>query len=505
MRVHGGNAAASGRVERGRPTIASRHLTAAVTTAGAREIVRSAVGSARPQRSLRVPPAGRGAFAAWSALAVLVLGTVAVVAVAAHARSPLVPASYVAFPGWLAGPLHGLLGGLVLPARVVQDGASAVLGAMTLAYLVLLRTARRLSLRAIAAAVVVLHAVLLLSPPLSLSDLFNYLGYARLGVLHHLNPYTHVIADEHLDPIARLSTWRHWHSPYGPLFTAASYAVGRLPLPVAYWVLKLAAVSASLAFLAVLDRCARGLHRDRRLVLVLVTANPIYLLYAIGGFHNDFFMLALSTGAIALVLARREHAGGASLAAAIGVKFTVVLLLPFLLLGAREREHRRRVLAGLLLGAIPLALLSVALFGLSLPNVLGQSGLITGLSVPNLAGLALGAGGAAAWVTHVADLLVVLVVVLAARHCRDWIAGAGWATLALLASLAWLMPWYVTWVLPLAALSGSLRLRRAALLATVFVVLTFMPVTSYVLHDLHLNPMGGAVGRRAVALQRRDY
>ena len=49
--------------------------------------------------------------------------------------------------------------------------------------------------------------------------------------------------------------------------------------------------------------------------------------------------------------------------------------------------------------------------------------------------------------------------------------GAGWATFALIVSLAWLVPWYIVWLLPLAALSTNVRLRQAALWLTVFLVL----------------------------------
>ncbi len=52
------------------------------------------------------------------------------------------------------------------------------------------------------------------------------------------------------------------------------------------------------------------------------------------------------------------------------------------------------------------------------------------------------------------------VIAYCVRRRRDWIVGAGWATLALIASLAWLVPWYVIWLLPLAALATSLSLRR---------------------------------------------
>ena len=47
---------------------------------------------------------------------------------------------------------------------------------------------------AIAGAIVAAHVVLLLGPPLISQDVFGYLGFARMGALHGLDPYTHVAA-----------------------------------------------------------------------------------------------------------------------------------------------------------------------------------------------------------------------------------------------------------------------------------------------------------------------
>ena len=96
----------------------------------------------------------------------------------------------------------------------------------------------------------VLHALLLLCPPLELTDLFNYLGYARLGELHRLNPYTSVIVLAHHDPIYGLTSWHHLRSPYGPLFTLATYPLALVPISVACWMLKIATVLASLGVIA---------------------------------------------------------------------------------------------------------------------------------------------------------------------------------------------------------------------------------------------------------------
>ena len=138
-------------------------------------------------------------------------------------------------------------------------------------------------------------------------------------------------------------------------------------------------------------------------------------------------MLVPSMGAVSLLLMRRDRAAGAALMAAGAVKFTAVLLLPFLLLrGATVCAGCARVLAGAALAAVPVAALSVALFGFTLPNLSDQSALLTKYSIPNLVGGALGAGGGAPWLLHVADVAVVLSVAwLLVRH-RDWISGAGW-------------------------------------------------------------------------------
>jgi hypothetical protein len=156
---------------------------------------------------------------------------------------------------------------------------------------------------------------------------------------------------------------------------------------------------------------------------------------------------------------------------------------------------------------VPLAAASIVAFGWTIPNLSDQSSLLTNFSVPNLLGLLLGLGGGAPMFLRVINVgLVVVVAILVAavaRGRRDWLSTAGWATLALLASLAWLMPWYIVWVLPLAALGASLRLRRAAIAATVFLVLAAIPVTGIALRALHVNPTGTSVGRASRARAQR--
>jgi hypothetical protein len=443
-----------------------------------------------------------GATAGRLALGSLLLGVFALVVFATARNSILVPRSTVSFAPWESGPLHLLFGHPYIDPNALNLGLSALVLLMGAAYGVALVAVRALSMRMIVVCVVALHVILLMSPPLQLTDLFNYLGYARLGAVHHLNPYTHGINAELHDPVFRLSTWHNLRSPYGPLFTAITYPIALLPIPVAYWVLKVLAVALSLGFIALVAKIARLLGRDPRFAVVFVALNPIYLVYAVGGFHNDFFMLVPSMGAIALLLIRRDRTAGAVLMAAVAVKFTAILLLPFLLIAARPAERRLRVLAGAALGAIPLAVLSVSLFGFTIPNLQDQSTLLTEFSVPNIVGDLLGLGGGAPGLLRIANVALVLAVLYCLRK-RDWLTGAGWSTLALIASLAWLVPWYVIWLLPLAALGTSIRLRRAALVLTVFLVLTFIPATGSFLGNHGIDLMGGSAGQASRSLQHK--
>jgi alpha-1,6-mannosyltransferase len=437
------------------------------------------------------------------ALGALILAMFAVVLFATAQASVLVPRSYLSFPHWESGPLHHLFGALSNDVNALDWGFSTIVVLALVAYAIALAAARLLSMRTIVICVLSLHAIALLSPPLHLTDVFSYLGYARLGALHHLNPYTHVINDELHDPVYHLASWRNLRSPYGPLFTALTYPLAYVSLPVAYWILKAMTVLMSLGFIALVWQCARQLGRDPRLPVLFIAANPIFVFYALVGFHNDFFMLVPSIAAISFMLARHDRAAGAAVMLAVAVKFTAILLLPFLLLAALTRPRRLRMLEGAAAATVPLVAMSLALFGLHIPNLADQSTLLTDFSIPNVFGLLIGIGGGTPGLLRLVNVLLVLFVLYELRRNRDWLSGAGWSMFALIASLAWLVPWYVIWLLPLAGLGTSVRLRRVAAALTVYLVFAFVPETSIMLSEHGINPLGSAVGQASVSRQNK--
>jgi hypothetical protein len=171
---------------------------------------------------------------------------------------------------------------------------------------------------------------------------------------------------------------------------------------------------------------------------------------------------------------------GAGVAAvAVGIKASAGLVMPFLLLGARER---RDALIGAIAAGVGIVAVGLVAFGtqaLDFINVLGtQQGLNSGTSVIAQLGAIFGWHGNPIGARVVATIVFVAVLAwLLLRTWREpgeWLESAGWATVALMACTSWLLAWYIVWLVPLAALARSPWLRASAVGMTVFVVLTRM-------------------------------
>jgi hypothetical protein len=418
------------------------------------------------------------------ALAGLVASGLAIAVGAAGAPSPaLTPSSRDAFPGWFAGPLAPLASG-----SLDEGGFWVLVVAMVVSYVGALALAREIGPRLALSAVVALHVVFLLAPPLLTTDPFGYLAYARLGALEGVSPYlSGAEALPEADPVRPFVIWHAAPSPYGPLFTVASLALAPLGVAAGLWALKAGAVVASLAGIALVWRLAPRLGREPVLAVLFVGLNPVLLVWAVGGAHNDIVMAALLLGAVALSIEGRAGAGGALAGAAAGIKISAGLVLAPLLVGARAR---RRALAGALAGLAGGALLALALLGLDgldgYPAALREQGRLVSESSPiQVIGTALGLGGATAGMRlAAAAVLVVTLTAVCLRLARTppgrqreraLVAACGWTVLAGLATTAWLMPWYVVWLLPFAALAPGRSLRISALALCAFVVVARLP------------------------------
>jgi hypothetical protein len=401
---------------------------------------------------------------------------------AASTPSLYVPARSGGWPGWLAGPFEGLGVGIT-PDRF--QTLTLIMGASYLAVLLVARTLSGSTL--LWATIIATHLVLLLGPPLISQDVFGYLGFARLGALHGLDPYTHVAAQTPTDSVYPFVGWPFQHSPYGPLFTLGSYALAPLGLAGGLWVMKAIVAAASLGAVALIARAAAKLGHSPRFAAAFVGLNPVLLVLAVGGAHNDMLLLLALAAALALTAGANPNFRGAAaaLVAGVGIKITAGLALPFLMLTPPHMYERLRVARSAGLSLMALAAVGLIGFGAHafgfLSAVSEQQQLVATHSVPAETARLVGLAGTPSWWRHcfIAGFVVVLAYALwRTQRGADWRIAAGWTTLALLLSTAWLLPWYAIWPLPLAAVSGDRRLRAATLVLCTYALLIHLPLAN---------------------------
>jgi alpha-1,6-mannosyltransferase len=441
---------------------------------------------------------------AWLLTLLLVLATAEIVMDAAAGRSPLVPKS-PAIAGWLSGLGERLGYRVFLIALLVLVGS----------YAGILALARRLQDRFAIFLVAGLHALVFVGPVLISTDVFSYIAYARMGVVHGINPYLHGPSAILADPVYRYvgHDWKNVATAYGPLYTLLSYPLAPLGVKGALWGMKTEALLASAGTLALVWRCARMRGLNPRFALLAVGANPLYFIYGLGGAHNDLVMILLTMAAVALVLgsgARRGEAlgegdpvgrradrgppgkggarvirrgealGGAAVLAATLVKATGVVLLPFIVVSRRRLAPLLGAAGAAALGAL-VAYLVFGVHGIDLIAALNRdAAFVSSDSFPTEIAHLFGKPGVFP-IDH--DLLkaglAIVVAHLLWRTWRgyDWVAASGWTLLAISVASTWLLAWYVLWPLPLAAVSHDRRLLAATLaVQALFVVHQLSPL-----------------------------
>ena len=248
----------------------------------------------------------------------------------------------------------------------------------------------------------------------------------------------------------------------------------------ALWGMKVLALLSSAATLALVWRCARVRELDPVKAVLLVGANPLYIIYALGGAHNDLLMLALMMLAVSLTFAGSEASGAATVVAGALVKATMAALLPFMVLARRSRAQVLGALGALALGLV----VAYAVFGIDGVNIVAalnrDAAFVSSDSFATEIAHLFGKPGVFP-IDHdlLKAMLVVIVLHLLWRTWRgyDWVAASGWALLAISVTSTWLLAWYILWPLPLAVIARDRRLLIATLaLQALFVVHQLTPL-----------------------------
>jgi hypothetical protein len=162
------------------------------------------------------------------------------------------------------------------------------------------------------------------------------------------------------------------------------------------------------------------------------------------------------------------------------MKASAVVALPFLIAGSRR--WRRPAVAAVATGAVLVAG-GFALFGTPLLHLVDAVGAeqhdVAVHSIPAEIARLAGSGTLPSWAHLLSGALLLAAVVALLYRVRrgaDWLTGAGWAYVAVLVTTAWLLPWYVAWAVPFAALSADRRLLGAVWALTLSIAVLRLPV-----------------------------
>ncbi len=320
--------------------------------------------------------------------------------------------------------------------------------------------------------VVVLALVVQLVPlgaPLMLSsDAWTYWMYGRIAAVHDANPYEDPPSAFPDDPAYEWAgeRWRDSTSVYAPGFTLASEPIALAAgesHDAAAWLYK---ALAALAACATVLLAARFAPRPA-LAAAFVGWNPLLAVHLAGGGHNDAWVGALLLAALA------TQAKGVAWAFGAAVKWIPLVLLPLQALATR----RRAGLGWFVVASGAIVALATWRYGFAWVDAFGpladNARETTSYALPHrLSQLGVPEGAAIACFALL-FAVVYLVLARAAWHGRARLA---LASVALLACAPYVTPWYLAWVVPLAAVEEDKLARGLALALTAYLLPQTIPV-----------------------------
>jgi alpha-1,6-mannosyltransferase len=318
----------------------------------------------------------------------------------------------------------------------------------------------------------------LIALPANSTDILGYIGFGRLAGVHGANPYLHTYS-EFADFFMPLVEW-DITMPYGPALLPILMLAGWVSQHIvlgAVFTLKLIWLGVHCANCFLIYKILRAWRLDPTFGLFLYGLNPLALLELVANGHNDGMLIFF--GLAAIYALQSERFGAAlwlSLFAAL-VKLPGVFIWSSVVIYLIWRREWRGLVHGGLGGLGLLLILKVILFPttaslLSLTN----AGSYTQNSLHHLMiDLAHDISGFLGMAIHhealyLANRRTFSALFIGFCLWRWWrlrsLAGltqelAYIFSALLIVQAAWFFPWYVTWLIPLAALIDSARLRWA--------------------------------------------
>ncbi|OGW83099.1 MAG: hypothetical protein A3C47_04750 [Omnitrophica bacterium RIFCSPHIGHO2_02_FULL_51_18] len=188
-------------------------------------------------------------------------------------------------------------------------------------------------------------ALLCLMAPVFSGDLFEYIFRGRILAVYHANPYLAVPNDFSYDPFYAFSIWRANPETYGPLFVA----IECLPAFLFRNSMVGAVAFQKLIFLGFMGLAGLYLWKiavrifpgEAHKPWLVFSFNPLLIVTTLIDGHNDIVMLALTLVSIHFFLRNQYTRSFIFWTLAFLTKYTVVILLPLLVVMAVRHEWKK--------------------------------------------------------------------------------------------------------------------------------------------------------------------
>jgi alpha-1,6-mannosyltransferase len=392
--------------------------------------------------------------------------------------------------------------------------------------------AHRVGGRAVLTTAFVWTLPMLASPPLFTRDIFSYLAQGGLP-LAGFDPYA--VGPEAMPGIFSDNVhyfWQETPAPYGPLFIIIAKAVAWVTgdaIILGVVLMRLALLPGLALFVWALPELTRRLGGRVAVALWVAVANPMMVIHMVGGGHNDLLVVGL-LAAGALVMLRGAHIGGiAIVTAAMAVKASAAVALPFLVLvwaarlpGSRTARIAKATAAGIGVFVVVFAALTLlAGVGLGwLPALSAPSMIVNWMSIPTGVGefthtlVRLLVDVPKQPFINVTRVLGALLLIYIA--CRQWweardggpdaVRRAGIVLLAVAVLSPANLPWYVSWGMALlAAAAWTARGLQITVFVSLMLVIFYYPNGEDALYNWPFLALCAAMaGLAAVSLLRPD-
>ena len=430
---------------------------------------------------LHVSRASRSAILATVSI---LMAWLAVALMASRPDSPLTPPlpRDGQAPGFLAEPARAL-GLHLLPRDVASLICAAIMVGASAAFLYgLLQAWRgRLSVINVIVVGVVLHAVAVTIPVILSRDVYSYIIYGRAISEYGSNPYVSVPADFPGDPVYEFVSpkWREQQAVYGPAFVSISGGITALTdgdpaRSILAFKLMAALANLTTAFL-VLAAVRRAWPQRTAFAGAALVWNPAVVLHGVAGGHPDALVGTAVAAAALLLVARRELAATAALVLGTLIKLAgAIPLFALVAVAVARRSPGERLRAlGTHVGVAAAITLAFVLPYMQSENpslgLLNLAGHQSWLAPSRLLAVTLRDLGRSTGAPAVGEVLFVAVRVafpalyflaLAAvvRHLARnrkrvtplvVLSAMAWTAMLGLMASPILLPWYITWLLPL--------------------------------------------------------